>query len=633
MCGIFGCCGDCSDIETKKLIDLALAQLTHRGPDGTRIEYLDRIFDNGLNHQKSILEQGVIPNPGQSGCLGFKRLSIMGTTIDGMQPHRYDNFVSVCNGEIYNAPEIMEEILNIFKTNGLCNTEDFKEPVRGLEKYMKGSDCKVIIPQYVRCNPDSKTKTVSGLDKFLLSLFGEFSLIVYDAEKDIMTVAVDAIGARQLYYGVDTRERWFFASELKSLIEIKTINQSSIRKFPAGHYWRSDTKDFTCYYSLMSADRLAWGKKGKNNIKSYTDDATLVHIRKLFEKSVEMKLRCDVPYGFLLSGGLDSSLNVAAAHRLYPTARFKTFTIAKDDTSPDIIAARKVAKHIRSDHYEYFISYEELFNMIPEGIQALESWDTTTIRAFMWQYALCKKIRENHPEIKVLICGEVADELWGSYRYNAAAPSAEAIHEDRCRLLSEINMYDGQRTDKACMAWSFEARVPHYSNDLLNFLLALDPKLFMFGKNYPLTFKGETKIVGEKYLLREAFAKGNYLPEDVLWRRKEAFSDSTSSSNLNECNSSSNLSWKDFIAQKLENPNPNDISYEIIKRRSNQTEMLYEKYGCDTNEKKFYLRLFIEYFGTECIHTIPHYWMPPVDWFPDQKIVDPSAVSLSFYNE
>ncbi|MCW5952168.1 MAG: hypothetical protein KIT69_07920 [Propionibacteriaceae bacterium] len=708
MCGIFACCGDCSDIKTKQKIDLALAQLTHRGPDGTRIEYLDQL----VNNTTSIMSQGVLPNPGKSGCIGFKRLAIMGTTIDGMQPHRYEHYVSCCNGEIYNYPELKESILSLFKgisspqrfisaplSNDLTPTkcEEISSPQRSistplsndltlkkLNKFMEGSDCTVLIPQYIKFDENiTNDQQISNdsISKFLLSLYAEFAMILYDAKKDLMIVANDILGTRQLYYGKDFSAngqiRWFFASELKSLQQICDVE--TIRRFPTGCFWRSDTTTFVNYYSFNSQHRLEWGKKKDINIKSYTDEAISIHINKLFTKSVEMKLRCDVPYGFLLSGGLDSSLNIAVARRLYPNAKFKTFTIGVNESSPDIIAARDVAKYVNSDHYEYFISYEELFGKIPEIIKAIETWDTTTIRASAWQYALCEKIRINHPEIKVLICGEVSDELWGSYNYNAAAPSPKDSHADRCRLLSEINNYDALRTDKCCMAFSFEARVPHFSQDLLNFVLALDPQLMMFGDKYPqsIMFNGKqtTQIVGEKYLLRKAFSKGNYLPEHILWRKKEAFSDSTSgnSTNLSSMNiyqevvgdeslthnigvvdqnnkiilnaknqfidfsgERSSLTWKEYITKTCENMmQPFSSDYRgvyIIMRSFKMKKEINEYVNPKTNEELYYLVYFNDYFSG-CHQTIPHYWMPPKEWFPNITLTDPSATILPTYKK
>ena len=346
------------------------------------------------------------------GLLGFHRLAIMGLAPEGMQPFGLEGSWAVCNGEIYGF-------------------EGWKQ---ALEKkgytFRSGSDCEILLPLYRE----------HGTDMFAM-LDAEFACILYDGQTGQFIAARDPIGIRPLYYGYDGQGTILFASEPKNLLGLT----DEILPFPPGHYYK-DGK-FVCYRDIAKVDRVCW------------DDLETVcaNIREKLIAGVEKRLVADAKVGFLLSGGLDSSLVCAIAARRSGTP-IKTFAIGMDTDAIDLRYAREAADHIGSDHTEVIITREDVLSSLERVIEVLGTYDITTIRASMGMYLLCKAIHEQ-TDIRVLLTGEISDELFG-YKYTDFAPSPQAFQEEAEKRLRELHMYDVLRADRCISVNSLEARVP-----------------------------------------------------------------------------------------------------------------------------------------------------------------------------
>lgn len=415
---------------------------------------------------------------GEKAIIAHERLSIVDPQSGGQPLYSKDKkLILGVNGEIYNHMEIRNR------------TQDTYE-------YLTKSDCEVILALY-------REKGINFLD----DMNGIFAFCLYDVENDAYLIARDHIGIIPLYMGWDSNGNFYVASELKALEGFcKTIQE-----FPPAHYLYS--KD---------GELKRWWNRDWMDYENVKDNTTSIdELRESMEAAVHRQLMSDVPYGVLLSGGLDSSVTSAVA-KLYASRRVEendqkeawwpqlhSFVIGLDG-SPDLIAARKVAEHIGTVHHEINYTIQEGLDAIKDVIYHLETYDVTTIRAATPMYLLARVIKSMG--IKMVLTGEGADEIFGGYLYFHKAPNAEEFHKETLRKISKLNLYDCLRANKALAAWGVEGRVPFLDKDFMDVAMRLNPADKMAGNG---------KM--EKYVVRKAFE--HILPESVAWRQKEQFSD------------------------------------------------------------------------------------------------------------
>ena len=485
------------------------------------------------------------------GLLGFHRLSIMGLTPLGMQPFELDGSYVVCNGELYG----FEKQKATLKQKGYTFKSD--------------SDCEILLPMYHEY----------GTDMFAM-LDAEFACIIYDGKTGEYIAARDPIGIRPLYYGYDSEGVILFASEAKNLIGLT----DKIMPFPPGHYYK-DGK-FICYCDIAKVDSVCHDDL----------ETTSTHIREKLVSGVEKRLVADAKVGFLLSGGLDSSLVCAIAAKKSKTP-IKTFAIGMSEDAIDLKYAKQVADYIGSDHTEIYMTPDEVISTLDGLIYMLGTFDITTIRASMGMYLICKAIHEQ-TDIRVLLTGEISDELFG-YKYTDFAPSAEAFQEEAEKRIRELHMYDVLRADRCISVNSLEARVPFGDLDFVKYVMALDPemKLNKYGKG--------------KYLLRHAFEGGGYLPDEILWREKAAFSDAVGHSMVDYL--------KEYAEQQY-----SDEEFETARRK-------YSYAAPFTKESLLYREIFEKYYPGQA-EMIVDFWMPNKSW-EGCDVNDPSARVLSNYGD
>lgn len=415
---------------------------------------------------------------GERAILVHERLAIVDVESGAQPLYSADRTrVLAVNGEIYNHRSLAASL------------PDYP--------FQTGSDCEVLLALY-----DQK-----GAD-FLNDLNGIFAFALYDEREDRYLIARDPIGVMPLYYGRDAHGTLFVASEMKALVDVCT----TLADFPPGHYLDSAAGETPIRYYTPSWRDYETVRGGP------TDPAA---IRTALEGAVRRQLMSDVPYGVLLSGGLDSSLIAALAHR------FKARRIETDDQteawwpqlhsfaiglsgSPDLAASRLAAESIGTVHHEFVFSLQEGLDALPNVIHHLETFDVTTVRAATPMYLMARKIRAMG--VKMVLSGEGSDEIFGGYLYFHKAPSAEALHEETVRKLDALHKYDCLRANKSMAAWGVEARVPFLDREFLDVAMRLDPEV-----------KRAKDGRMEKHILREAFRGA--LPDAILWRQKEQFSD------------------------------------------------------------------------------------------------------------
>ncbi|AHF73184.1 asparagine synthetase B [Candidatus Sodalis pierantonius str. SOPE] len=415
---------------------------------------------------------------GDKAILAHERLSIVDVNT-GAQPlyNAAHTHVLAVNGEIYNHQLIREQLGDRYA-------------------FQTGSDCEVILALYQEKGPE-----------FLDELRGMFAFILYDTEKDAYLIGRDHMGIIPLYIGHDEHGNLYVASEMKALVPVCR----TLQEFPPGHYLWSQDGEMRQYYQRdwFDYDRV------KDNV---TDKAAL---KAALEESVKSHLMSDVPYGVLLSGGLDSSIISAitkkyAARRVEDQAKSEawwpqlhSFAVGLEG-SPDLSAASKVVAALGTVHHEIHFTVQEGLDAIRDVIYHIETYDVTTIRASTPMYLMSRKIKAMG--IKMVLSGEGADEVFGGYLYFHKAPNAKEFHEELVRKLQALHMYDCARANKTMSAWGVEARVPFLDKQFLDVAMRINPQDKMCGNG---------KI--EKHVLRECFA--DYLPESVAWRQKEQFSD------------------------------------------------------------------------------------------------------------
>ena len=482
------------------------------------------------------------------GLLGFHRLAIMGLTPEGMQPFELEGSYAVCNGEIYGFEKLKAQLTDKGYT------------------FRSGSDCELLLPLYREY----------GVDMFAM-LDAEFACILYDGQTNEFIAARDPIGIRPLYYGYDKQGTIIFASEPKNLMGMT----DKAEPFPPGHYYK-DGK-FVCYHDIAKVERFCY------------DELEILcrNIREKLVAGVEKRLVADAKVGFLLSGGLDSSLVCAIAAKR-SKAPIKTFAIGMEGDAIDLKYAKEAADYIGSDHTEVIITREDVLSSLETVIELLGTYDITTIRASMGMYLVCRAIHEQ-TDIRVLLTGEISDELFG-YKYTDYAPSARAFQEEAEKRLRELHMYDVLRADRCIAVNSLEARVPFGDLDFVEYVMAIDPakKLNTYGKG--------------KYLLRKAF-EGDWLPESILWREKAAFSDAVGHSLVDDL--------KEYAEGRY-----TDEEFERLRQK-------YDHARPFTKESLLYREIFEKYYPGQS-GMVADFWMPNKSW-AGCNVNDPSARVLANY--
>ena len=504
--------------------------------------FFDRTLSRGPDQSRM--------EPAGSGMLCFHRLAIMGLTEEGMQPFHLDGDMVVCNGELYGFRPIRQELSKKYV-------------------FRSQSDCEIILPLYREY----------GLTMFE-KLDAEFAMILYDSRKDSLIAARDPIGIRPLFYGYLSDGSIVFASEAKNLVGLC----KEVCPFPPGHYY-ADGK-FVRYADLTTVEQYS------------ADDLDTVcrTIREKLIAAVDKRLDADAPLGFLLSGGLDSSLVCAISAKLLGK-KIRTFAIGMDLDPIDLKYARRAAQFIGADHTEVTMTRQQVLDSLEEVISLLGTYDITTIRASMGMYLCCKAIHQT-TDVRVLMTGEISDELFG-YKYTDFAPSPAAFQQEAKKRVDELYMYDVLRADRCISANSLEARVPFGDLDFVKYVMSIDPKL-----------KVNTYHMG-KYLLRRAFAQDRILPDDILWRQKAAFSDAVGHSMVDDL--------KEYAETKY-----TDAEFE-------QKRQQYTFAQPFTKESLLYREIFEKYYPGQA-PMVKDFWMPNKDWEGCQ-VSDPSARVLSNYGE
>lgn len=483
------------------------------------------------------------------GWMGFNRLSIMGLNEAGMQPFSLNGNVVICNGELYGFEHIKKYLISLGYS------------------FKSESDCEILLPLYERLG----TKMFGLLD-------AEFACVIYDAEQKKFIAARDPIGIRPLYYGYDDEGYILFSSEPKNITGVCR----KVMPFPPGHYYE-DGK-FVCYRDMTEVKEVS-----TDNLEVIT---TKIHDKLV--NGIEKRLDADAPVGFLLSGGLDSSLVCGVAARLSDKP-IETFAIGMDIDAIDLKYAREVAEYIHSNHHEVIITKDDVIGALEPVVEALGTFDITTIRASIGMYLLCKWIHEN-TDIKVVLTGEISDELFG-YKYTDFAPGAEAFQEEAKKRVRELHMYDVLRADRCISVNSLEARVPFGDLDFASYVMSIDPEK-----------KLNTYGIG-KFLLRKAFEKDEVIPRSILMREKAAFSDAVGHSLRDDLMeyADGKYSFADLETKKKKYTHATPFTKESLLYRE-----LFEKYYPDQSDM------------------IIDFWMPNKSW-EGCNVDDPSARVLSNY--
>ena len=466
MCGIVGIFNVKEQTPALRKKALAMSQkIRHRGPDWSGIYC------------------------GKTAILAHERLSIVDPE-SGKQPlfSPDGRRILAVNGEIYNH-------------------KDIRNRFAGKYEYQTGSDCEVILSLYQEWRDTLADSNLTAAPPFLNQLSGIFAFALYDEENDEFLIARDPIGVIPLYIGFDTDGKVMVASELKAL----EGQCDHYEPFLPGHYYWSREPGMKRYYTC---DWMEY-----EHVKD--NEANSEDIRQALRAAVKRQLMSDVPYGVLLSGGLDSSVISAIAERFSENRiedddktrawwpRLHSFAVGLKG-APDLAKARLVADHIGTVHHEINYTIQEGLDAIRDVIYFIETYDVTTVRASTPMYLLARVIKSMG--IKMVLSGEGADEIFGGYLYFHKAPSAKEFHEETVRKLSKLHMYDCLRANKSLSAWGVEGRVPFLDREFLDVAMRTNPKAKMC--------PGQTI---EKKIVREAFS--DMLPQEIVWRQKEQFSD------------------------------------------------------------------------------------------------------------
>jgi asparagine synthase (glutamine-hydrolysing) len=471
MCGILALFGlPNAEWARKEAVDLAKL-LRHRGPDWSGVYCKDTAI---IAHERLAI---VDPDSGDQPLYNEAKTIVLGV-----------------NGEIYNHIELREQL---------------EERCPGKHKFLTKSDCECLLHLYAEYGPDFLSK---------VEVCGMFAFVIWDVEKKLFLCARDTIGIQPLYMG------WANDGSVRIASELKALNKacSRLEAFPAGHVYDSHSNQKRMFFTPT------WWTPDSNSHQ--LAEIQLTKLRKAFEDAVLSHLMCDVPYGVLLSGGLDSSLVAAImarhCHRRiesggaqpahYP--QLHSFSVGLKG-SPDLAAAKGVAKFLKTVHHAYEFTIDEGIDALSDVIYHLETFDVTTIRAATPMYLMARRIRASG--VKMVLSGEGADEIFGGYLYFHKAPNAKEFNEENVRKIQQLHLYDCLRANKAMMAWGVEARVPFLDRRFMDTAMSFDTKQKMCHDA-----AGAKRT--EKWVLRKAFdlpGDQAYLPADVLWRQKEQFSD------------------------------------------------------------------------------------------------------------
>ena len=513
---------------------------------------------------------------GDNAILSHERLSIV-DPLSGKQPLVSDDgkIILAANGEIYNHKEIRAKFADSYH-------------------FLTGSDCEVIIPLYKKYRESGDFKAM------IEELSGIFAFALYDSEYDSYLISRDEIGVIPLYQGWDKQGRYYVASELKAL----EGDCQTIEEFPNGHYLYSGKSNPCDSFPRP----IKWYKRSwetyenvKNSPRATDDKGEIINpsviekVRNGLEAAVKAQLMSDVPYGVLLSGGLDSSI-IAAVTQKFSNKRVETdskegawwprlhsFAVGLEG-SPDLIAAQKAADYIGTVHHEVHFTIQEALDALPDVIYHIETYDITTVRASTPMYLLARVIKSMG--IKMVLSGEGSDELFGGYLYFHKAPNAQEFHEELVRKMSKLHLYDCLRANKSLMAWGVEGRVPFLDKDFIDIAMGLNPSDKMSIK---LPEGAEGRGNGgqriEKWILRKAFE--DLLPESIAWRQKEQFSDGVG------------YNWIDTLKKITEEK----VSDQEFARRENRFPVNPPKTKEEYYYREIYSRLFPSDSAAKCV---PH---------------------------
>lgn len=475
-----------------------------------------------------------------TGIYMFHRLSINDTSTDGNQPMRSNNILMMCNGEIYNHHQLREEF------NLKCNSN---------------SDCEVILRLYEKI----------GFEETIKKLYGVFAIILVDGDK--VYLARDRIGVRPLFFGLTDDKYLAVASVPNSLVDFCKV----VSPFPPGMTAFHNKSDTTYVMKYLYQDKIELAPVRLEDGTSQLRDTLL--------EAVRMRLLSDRPIGCLLSGGLDSSLVCAILVKFLGGKNVRTYSIGMEG-STDLYYAKKVSDFLGTDHHEVIFTPKEGFDIIPEVIRTLGSYDITTIRASVGMYLISKYISHQSQD-KVIFSGEGSDEVLEGYLYFHNAPTPKDGEEESLRLIRNLHLYDVLRADRCISAHGLEPRVPFLDRKFVDTALSLSADQKKPQNGY------------EKYILRKAFE--GYLPHDVLWRRKEGFSDGVSSVKK---------SWYHYIQEMVEPIIPDYLFNSSFPSK----------------EAMYYKMIFDNIFPTYNLRV--NYWMPK---WTDSK--DPSGRLIKAYDE
>ena len=570
MCGIFyyeSVGSSRIPMHVLNMLQLNFAKISHRGPDNSRFV---------VSH--SVASHSVVES---QRCIGFHRLAINGLASTGDQPFSLFGCELVCNGEIYNHRQLIE-------THGF--------------NCMSGSDCEVIVHLYRRFNGDLRA-TLRELD-------GVFSLVLVDHEHDLVHIARDPFGVRSLYIGSssDYEDDLSVASEMKALQHCDHVEQ-----FPGGCYItlskfkhkKFDTQ-LQAYYPKLILDEVqempfnyTFGTASLDDDIHASPEQLAMRacalVRELFEAAVCKRLMSERPVGCLLSGGLDSSIVTALVVKHSPGTIVDTYAVGLEG-SVDLKWARRVSEYLGTRHHEVCLTEQQFLDAIDATIYQIESYDTTTVRASVGNYLVSKYIYNNTDNV-VIFCGDMSDEIFGSYRGFTKAPSDHAFAQENVRMVRDVRCFDLLRSDKSISGAGLEARVPFADKAFLECVMSLPPWMKRFGEG--------ADYAVEKHLLRTAFE--GLLPEDVMWRRKEAFSDGVSGHER---------TWVQIIKEYVDT-RVSDTEVSLANELNK-----YEHNAPYDKESYYYRTVFAQCFpGKGRAETIPYFWRHPFC----EGVLDPSA--------
>jgi len=510
--------------------------------------------------------------------IGFHRLAILDTSFKSNQPFVFQEkdrtVIFICNGEIYNFRELIEKYDLPINTNSDCMTIP--------ELYLK----------YTRNEGNVK----DFFDLFQDNIKGEFAFVMFEFDrlKNLKKIFAsrDQIGIRPLYTNTRITDELIFSSEVKGI----NSYDGEIEEFPPGSITLYNFDDLG-----KQVDKTIYTFKNvyvQDNFTS-SEEYHLQSVKNAVINSVKRRLDSDRPLAFLLSGGVDSSLVASISAKLlgYP---IRTFCCGMNEGT-DLIYARKVAEHIRSNHTEVLFTPQDGLDAIRDVIWKTETWDTTTVRASVGQYIVSKYIGTK-TDAKVVLVGEGPDEVCSSYLFNWYAPSGKALHQTALEYVENIHYFDSRRGDRCLSGWGLEGRVP-----------LLDPEFIEAYWNIPAEMRMPQYKGIEKWWLRKAFDGTDLLPNEVLYRTKEAFSDGVSSKEK---------SWFQIIQEYVESL----VSDKDLENAAN----IYPHCTPQTKEAFYYRRVFCEFFGENRQTIIPHYWQPKWNAYGEEvtEYVDPSARTL-----